>query len=310
MNTNHIPTLHKLESIKDLENYISQIDINKLRTELLKEFDRLFNYKNAKEWNELVRISECLLITGWGERTPLEATCNKWINGAFYSEIRQTNFELVSSKDWSQNKGTYVIYEGESDKTDYGIHTLASQRNYFPKCPIRWIKHDYKHPALQVILNHLEPLRVKMIDNTNPSAYGTSFSYLGIHLYFSHRDEIYSEFGYNYYHSEEDIPKDIVGKKDSNNSPIYYIRPKFKFGRLATRKNELKLEVTIHYTTAFNKLQLEDQKETLKQDFLEIINVLAKRLKKKKIDYKTDLLKQDVSKIMDEWKVESVNSLI
>ena len=44
-----------------------------------------------------------------------------------------------------------------------------------------------------------------------------------------------------------------------------------------------------------------EQKEIVGNDMLELIDILATKLKKKKIDYNTDLLKADMKSVLQKW---------
>lgn len=295
--------IYEYETIEELKEFLKSGSSNELRINLLKEFDKLVNYKNIKEWNKLVRICESLAIIGWGEREAFEATAEKWINGSFYTEIRNKYFEqkLEWSKGWSKQKDTFVIYENESDKTDYGISKFASLRNKLPKSPIRWSRSGNYQKSLQPLIDSLEILRNKVIRETRPEIYGNSFSYIGLNLYFSNHDSGDLTVRSEYFHKEEDVPVNLKDKKNEGGMPAYYIRPKFKIGRLSTKNNELKLVATRHYTREFGELELNKQKLILKTDFIKVIDILSEKLKKKKVKYDTDLLRLDVIKIFSEW---------
>ena len=295
--------IYKLETIDELKKYINAVSVDKLRTSLLTEFNQLVNYKNIKEWNELVRVCEALSITGWGNNEPFEATADKWVNGAFYTELRNKFFEqkLEWSKQWSKQKETFVIYEPDADKTDYGISTFASQRNKLAKSPIRWSRSGNYQSSVQPLVDSLEILRNKIVRETRPELYGDAFSYIGIKLNFSHHDDESPSIRYEYFYDENDVPEELKGTKNPGGTPAYYIRPRLDIGKLSTKSDELKLVVTRHFTKAFGYLDLSEQKEILLSDFLEIIDILAGKLKKKKINYNTELLKQDTTKIFSEW---------
>ncbi len=72
-------------------------------------------------------------------------------------------------------------------------------------------------------------------------------------------------------------------------------------GRLVKRKGELKLEITRYFTKAFGYLPLNEQKQIIATDLLEMVDVLKMKLEKKKIKYDCDLLKSDIQQILDKW---------
>lgn len=288
--------IYELETIDELKDYINTVSTDTLRPLLLTEFDRLVKYKNIKEWNELVRVCEALSIVGWGDNEPFEATADKWINGAFYTELRNKSFEqkLEWSKQWSKQKDSFVIYDTDSDKTDYKIAKFASQRNKLPKCPIRWIRSGNYQSSLQPLIDSLEILKERVIRKTRPELYGDTFSYIGINLYFGSQE-------YEHFHDEDDVPNDLKEAKTLNGMPVYYIRPRLEIGKLSTKDNDLRIIARRHFTKAFEYLHLSEQKKIIQDDFLEILNILSDKLKKKKIKYDTELLKQDTIKIFSEW---------
>ncbi len=54
--------IYEFETIEQLTGFLNSVDKGKIRKQLFEEFDRLFHYKNLKEWNELVRVCEALAI--------------------------------------------------------------------------------------------------------------------------------------------------------------------------------------------------------------------------------------------------------
>ena len=89
------------------------------------------------------------------------------------------------------------------------------------------------------------------------------------------------------------MPENYEGK--------YYIRPKFKIGRLSNKDGKPRLVVWRYFTRKFGELSLAEQKEIVGNDMLELIDILATKLKKKKIDYNTDLLKADMKSVLQKW---------
>ncbi len=296
-----LDVMYECETIDELKTYIETQPNTELRTALLNEFDKLENYKNIMEWNKLVHICEALAILGWGEREALEAIAHKWINGSYYTRISNSYFEYKVEQGWKKQKETFVLDQEGADKTDYGISKFASQRNKLPKSPIRWIRSGNYQKSLQPFIDSLEELAEKMIREIRPELYGDDFSHIRFNLYFSHHDDKSPSVRYEYFHSEDDVPNDMKGTTNPGGMPAYVIRPKFKIGRLATKENELRLLVTRYYTRKFGYLELNQQKQILKEDFFEVIDVLADKLKKKRIQYNTELLKSDINNMFQTW---------
>jgi len=294
--------IFKIDTLEALREYIQSVAADQLRPALLAAFGRLVNYQNIKEWNELVRVCEALQLTGWGDHEPFEAIAEQWINGAFYTEMQNSFFEKKPawSKRWRKQHETFILAEG-TDTTDYGISKFTSQRNKLPKSPIRWTRSGNYQRSVQPLIDSLEMLKNKMVRQTRPELYGDAFSYLGIQLCFSHHDDESPSVRYEYFHGEAEVPNDFKGAKNPGGMPAYYIRPRLDIGKLATKNNELRLVVTRHFTKAFGELDLSEQQQILRADFLEMLTIVAEKLKKKKIKYDIELLTQDAEKILSEW---------
>lgn len=282
-----------------LEELTKQIQatphVDELRTLLIAEYHRLFHYTNIIEWNELVRVCEALAITGWGQdMTPVEAIAEKWINGAYYTELRTRTFQQLegSTQRWSTHKDSYVITEG-NDRTNYGIPSLASQRNQLLKNPLRLVRSGNYQRSVQPFIDRLSSLRRQLDEHMRPELYGDSFSYLGISCYFSHHDEVEPSLRYEYFHETSDVPEGF--------EQGYFIRPKYDVGKLANRKGELKLEITRHFTRAEGELPLDEQQKLFQVDLLHMIDVLEEKLRRKKLNYRVDLLRQDAEQILERW---------
>ena len=284
--------IYQLDTIEEIEKFVNQQNVTGLRNALFEELDRIIDYKNIAEWNKIVRIFEALAIIGWGEREPLEAFANKWINGAFYTVIQNKHFEKHSEKGWSRKGTSFVLEDGE-DNTVYEETKLRSQRNRLPKSPVRWQKSGNYQKSAKAFRLELDNLKNLVIKQLNPEAYGKDFSYLGIHFNFSYHDDDEPTVRSEYFHTENDVPENYEGK--------YYIRPKFKIGRLSNKDGKPRLVVWRYFTRKFGELSLAEQKEIVGNDMLELIDILATKLKKKKIDYKTDLLKADMKNVLQKW---------
>ena len=119
-----------------------------------------------------------------------------------------------------------------------------------------------------------------------PAAYGENFGYLGIACSFSDKLS-------DYFHDKSDVPK---GFKER-----YWIRPRVDIGRLTKCKGELRLVAQRHFPAAFAELPLGEQKRQFGDDLLEMIDAFAARLRAKKIAYDTNMMREDVEKILRKW---------
>ncbi|MGX4585666.1 hypothetical protein [Paenibacillus chitinolyticus] len=265
-----------------------------LRQALFAEYDRYVDYANIQEWNRLVRVCEALHIAGWKEREPVEAIAEKWINGSYYTNLRTRAFLTVegTAKGWSKQGNTFVIDDGR-DRADYGISELANQRNPLPKNPVRLVHSGNYQQSVQSFVECLRDLRERLDRDMQQERYGAGFDYFAVLCWFSHHDDPSPTVRYEYFHSEEDVPPHFA--------EAYYIRPKLQASKLAKRSGQLKMEFTRHYTRQEGELPLEALKELFKRDLLEIVATLEEKLKKKKLPYRTDLLRQDLEIILANW---------
>lgn len=287
--------LYQFETIEQLTARIQQEPSPaSLRQALFAEYDRYFHYTNIEQWNKLVRICEALRIVGWGEREPVEAVAEKWINGSFYSGLRNRTFTTVegTSKGWSKRGDSFVLDDGH-DLANYGISALATQRNPLPKNPLRLVESGNYQRSAQLFVDSLDELRNQLDYDMRQDMYGDDFGYLGIYCWFSHHDDDEPSVRYEYFHSEEDVPPNFTSE--------YYIRPRLQVGKLAKSRGQLKLEITRHFTRQEGELPIEAQKEMFKQDMMEMVGILDEKLKKKKTPYRTDLLKADLEAVLAEW---------
>ncbi|SFF28774.1 hypothetical protein SAMN04487969_12335 [Paenibacillus algorifonticola] len=291
-----IGSIYETETLEQLTEVIQTAPVmDDLREQLIAEYRRLFHYANIKQWNELVRVCEALAITGWGaSMTPVEAVAEKWINGSYYTELRTRTFEQIkgSCKGWSKQQDSFIIHDG-SDNTDYGIAAFASQRNLLPKNPLRLVRSGNYQLSAKPFIDSLSELRRALDEHMRQELYGDSFSYIGIYCFFSHHDDAERTLQYEYFHEQDDVPDGFEHG--------YYIKPKFAVGKLASRKGELKLEVTRHFTRAEGELPLSEQQQLFKADMLVIVDLLEEKLRKKKLSYRVDLLRQDLIDILEKW---------
>ncbi|WP_028588996.1 hypothetical protein [Paenibacillus massiliensis] len=61
------------------------------------------------------------------------------------------------------------------------------------------------------------------------------------------------------------------------------------------------MEITRLFTRAEGELPMEEQQKLFQVDLLHIIDVLEEKLRKKKLNYRVDLLKEDAEQILDQW---------
>lgn len=285
--------IYSIESLKELSLYLSEKNKETARNWLISQFDKLYHYSNIKEWNELVRVCESLKIIGWGDREPLEAKAECWINGRYYTSLMNQYFETKDEQGWSKLKDTYVLENG-IDLTYYADYKLLTQRNLLPKSPIRWQKSGNYQKSVQPLYKSLDKLKDLIVHELRPEEYGDNLSYIGISMYFSHHDDDNKTVRYEYFHCENEIPVGYKGK--------YYIRPQYKWGRLVNQDGVYHLKVERHFSRSFGELPLLEQKEIIVCDFLYYIQYVSDKLRKKKVEYDCSLLKRDLEKVLMKWR--------
>jgi len=265
-----------------------------LNQALFAEYERYVDYANIQEWNRLVRVCEALHIAGWKEREPVEAVAEKWINGSYYTSLRTRAFITAegTAKGWNKQANTFVI-DGGRDRADYGISELATQRNPLPKNPVRLVRSGNYQQSVQTFVDCLQELRERLDRDMQQERYGEGFDYFAFQCWFSHQDDPSPTVRYEYFHSEEDVPPHFT--------EAYYIRPRLQASKLAKRGGQLKMEFTRHFTRHEGELSLEVLKELFMQDLLESVTILEEKLKKKKLPYRMDLLRQDLETILAAW---------
>ena len=285
--------IYNIESIKELSLYLSEQDKETTRNWLINQFDKLYHYSNIKEWNKLVRVCEALKIIGWGDREPLEAKAKCWINGRYYTSLMNQYFEIKDEQGWSKFKDSYIP-EDSSDTTYYAIYKFHTQRNLLPKSPIRWSKSGNYQKSVKPLYESLDKLKDLVVHELQPEKYGDCLSYIGISMCFSHHDDDNRTVRYEYFHSENEVPVGMAGK--------YYIRPKYKLGRLANQEGVYHIKIERYFTRSFGELPLPEQKEIIGNDFLYYVEYVSDKLRKKKVEYNCSLLKVDLEKVLMKWR--------
>ena len=284
--------IYNIESLDELSVYLSKQEQEKARNWLFSQFDKLYHYANIKEWNELVRICEALKIIGWGDREPLEAKAQRWINGSYYTSLMNQYFEIKDEQGWRKLKDSYVLENGD-DMTYYSGYKFQSQRNLLPKSPFRWMKSGNYQKSVQPLYESLDSLKEMMIHELQPEKYGEKFSYIGVFMLFSHHDDEHETVRLEYFHSKDEVPNGFEGK--------YYICPKYKWGRLVNQNEIYHIKVKRYFTREFGDLPLYEQKKIVSTDFLYYMQYVTDKLQKKKIDYNSNLLKNDLERILTHW---------
>ncbi|WP_305789249.1 hypothetical protein [Symbioplanes lichenis] len=291
--------------------------------ELLAAFDRYREYRTAAEWNGLVRVCEALAVVGWGEREPVEAFAERWINGAFYTQLRNRQFEVVLGSDqrWERLGNTFVPAgdsvtaevlasgnaKARNDDADRGgqqagrvaaqrtgaapVTGLASQRIPLASNPLRLVRSGGCQAEAKPFAEELMRLR-DLLDRRLGKPYGPGFGSLGIRLNFSHPASGRAP-GAEYFHDEAG-PVSVAGAKP-------FVRPRLELGRFSLHRGEVVCTAVRHYTDAEARADLPVQKRGFAEDFAAVLDDLARRLRRRAPGYRIADLRNDASEVLGEW---------
>jgi len=290
------------EPIDALRARIGNEPADRVRVLLLAEYDRLLRYRNIAEWNELVRVCEALAIVGWGEREPVEALAERWVNGAWYTTLRTREFVKLSGhgntadnteSEWSKQAKSFVLRGGE-DTHDHGIVRFASQRLPLPKNPLRLAQRVANHQkSAAAFVEALSSLRRRLDRELAGDRYGEGFDYVGIACTFSNHDDEHETVRGEFFHDAKDVPKNFKGR--------YYVRPRLDFGKLTQQNGLWHWRVDRRFTRAEGEQPLPVQKQLFREDLFAIVSTLGQRLAKKKLRYDVERLRGELEQLLESW---------
>ena len=318
----------EIEMLDNLENYLFEKDIDTFRESLFDIFLKYADYKNAADWNKAVRLCECLTIIGWGEHEPIEAINSIFFNGNPMTLFRNRyGSQRFVDAIWSKRKsGLTMEYERTSyfqspdlpSKPtilwDYPVDIdiqdvkLEGQRNWIPKNPIlitRFTSNCYENskPLNESINNELQPaLNLEM----RPEKYGTAVNQIRFCCCLSYSDKGSKT---NHIIANEKLKlkqKDfypallkMYSKKEIQENG-YYLRNRYEYGNFITSSGTM--TIGINFEKEFSELNFQDQKTKTIDHILVALNFIVEKLKKKKVEYNFDLMREDFLKISSAWK--------
>ncbi|WP_306206281.1 hypothetical protein [Actinoplanes sp. RD1] len=294
-------------------------------SDLLAAFDRYRDYRTAAEWNGLVRVCEALAVVGWGEREPVEAFAERWINGSFYTQLRNRQFEVVLGSDqrWDKQGNSFVLADdasslsdgaGERDDVGRGVGAgksdsagrsngagdhvvvgaatgLASQRIPLASSPVRLVRSSGCQVEAKPFAEEVVRLR-ELLDRRLAKPYGPGFGSLGIRLHFSHPASGRAP-GAEYFH-------EVIGAVSVPGAKAY-VRPRLEVGRFSLHRGELVCTAVRHYTDAEARADLAEQKRGFAEDFDAALDDLARRLRRRAPGYRIADLRADAAEALSEW---------
>lgn len=194
--------IYDIESINELNDFLQSSEQSEIYQFLVNEFKSLAEYKNANEWNKLVRVCESLSIIGWGELERVDAICLKIMN-TWKTELRNKEKEIhFLSANWTKRKNgfTYsnpayyfspdIPEKGSIDWQQYpkfeieeiNVPALLDQRNKQKVNPILIGGVCSLHTKIEsnTLLPLLLELRKIMDNNLNPEMYGDEIGKIAI----------------------------------------------------------------------------------------------------------------------------------
>ena len=247
-----INALYQCAELADIKKWLSDADLSTKIDDLLAEFNRLKDYKNAVEWNHLETMCEAITMLDTWEKfnlEPLEAFCQKGLSGSWETVLYNANWNkhAGSWRDWSKSGDSFVIYKG-ADCNNYGVTKLNSQRNMLPTNPFkigRFLGNCQQ--SVKSFVAEVRQLNTNFEAHMQPKHYGDGFYYAKINTNFSRHDwPGHPSVQSQYFHAQSDMPADCKNG---------YVEPHMSFGKLSTRRNRLCWAVDLYYTRAWGELR-------------------------------------------------------
>lgn len=282
--------LFKIEDIPNLEKQLYSFDKDILREQLTELFLSLVEYKDSEEWNKLVRICEIFSIIGWGKLERVDACCYKSLNQwQTYLENKYKEKRFLSGN-WVKRKAGFVMFnpsyycspdlpkKPSIDWKEYpkspeivkNVACLESQRNRQKKNPISFgglIKLTCPMEMNEFLTRSFRTLRKKLDLKLEPELYGDGI------------ENIYIRYNAEF---------------SGTNEKSFY-----KKGRFLPKS--LSFDSTIYIQNDFILLSEKERLEKLSEFIILILNDLRQIIIRKKLNYKIDLLIEDVQKLLVDW---------
>ena len=322
--------IYLLDSIADLERFLSPKPKLSTRKKLIRQFQNHAFYKNAEQWNKAVRLCEALAIVGWGDREPVEAIRTKAWNGNPATGFRNKELkERFTHADWSRRKSGLTLEEqytydyGSPDLPGYDESVghkpvqvtecvqdlaLAKQRNWIPKNPIhitRGIANCYKTSEC-LVEDISETLIPRLHKEMSPDVYGSTINQIRIKCCFSYSDKGSAA---NHVILDEDIrisTQELYRRlcemysKQEIEANSYYLRKRYDFGNFSKAKGTMTVEIC--FTREFSEQSEKKQKLEFAEHVENAVDGAIVKLKKKKLDYDFNAMKNDLTNILQSWK--------
>ncbi|GHT78547.1 hypothetical protein FACS189464_2180 [Bacteroidia bacterium] len=291
MSENHtVPEqIYQMEELSQLEEFVKTLDENLLRENLVKEYFRLTEYRDANEWNRLVRICEVFSIIGWGNLERVDAKCVKALNQWLTELTNKQKETRFLQGHWVKRKNGYVLFnpcyfyspdrpeKASIDWESYpkqaeiecDVPYLAKQRNKQKVNPISFggifvsgskVKSNMLFPLLRA-------LRILFDNNLKPDLYGEGLNSIDIrYLTVEEKSEDKTHFECGIYY-----PKNSTYRCD------------------------------IFFGNDYASFSEQERKEQIKQLVFEVLQDVKARITKRKLNYNIDLLTKDAAIEIEKW---------
>ena len=290
--TNVLKTLTELDSLNDLERFVNSQSEKPLRRILFTLFDDRAEYRNARDWAEVVRICEALAIIGWGKRERVDAICerqeNQW----------QTQFLAAN--------GDYRFLNGNWTKRKAGFQLHNPEYYVSPDRPdkpaVDWKTYGRLHSAeFQIVpCDSLPTQRNKR--RLSPIALGgIGGMNLTTNVVEEHRMELYRRL-------RTSIPRNRYGDGLETFDMCFVsadwdgkkLKPRLQLGRY-TPKSQL-YRCYLEFEPAFRKRSRPEQMEYIATNLLTALDHLAGLLRQKSVAYDMAALRSDVARVLATWQ--------
>jgi hypothetical protein len=293
--------LYDCNSLDDIKNWLKVADLPAKNGEFLlfAEFERLKNYQNALEWNQLVLVCEAINILGWHRfvgQEPVEADCYKGMSGSWETVLRDAQWEKQAGswRDWSKLGDSFMIYKG-TDSKNYGVQKLNSQRIALPTNPFKMGQYSANcQKSVEPLVAEMKNLRAMLDAEMRPAEYGDDFYVTRIFCSFSNHDDVYETVRTEYFHAKSDIPANCQ-------SAYVSVKPHIEFGKLSSKRDKLCWKVEMYFSRAWGEVPLTKQKQAFKTDLEIIFAEFEARIAKKKLRYKAKQATTDAMQIINKW---------
>lgn len=316
-------------SLADLADTLVRRNADEARSELLRAFTSLAEYRNADEWNLAVRVCEALAIVGWGDREPVEAVRRMSFNGnpmtMFVNRCREPRFVDAI---WSVRKLGVTMEPGRTTYhaspdvpgkpsnpwnhpvvEDVRDIPLASQRNWIDKSPIllgRGIANCYpsSEPLIESIASDLVP---RLDREMRPALYGKALQHIRVTCSFSYFDNASCKTNYVLFDEPRPLSKAQLdarlraahAKRDIEEHGLF-ARNKFELGNF--QRDSGTVTVKVHFTRAFSEADLGRQRAMFCDDLADLVGRTVARLRNKKLAYDFDLLLTDFERVLEGFR--------